>query len=404
MTKERTALVPHRSPVEISRSERLALTAGDYDQMLKLIALESVDGMTTVLRELIRSSDSLSRVMRDNRGKRPEPISDETRRLLVGRTGAEDGLVGFIDTPMALDWLAVLNGLRLVPSGEVAEVAKHLVDHGLLPKRNESWMDRTTRKVRGGAKQIILRLPEGAIALAEIPQVMAFFDVARWWAQRVVEAQEIADAANRRLNSHLNEGDEIAEIAKMAVTALEKYEGEMELAQRSLDEVLKEGGQINIMTDGDERVGDARRARDLLASQADLERRQAEAATKLTAAVLQLDELVNAMDERYGSGKNALTVHLASIRRLAVTERGLKVTLATIRLIMSAAIAQGYIAQAACLSRAVDDYEMLLVDAVEEAVNSANSHHQLLVAPAGKQSDARSKDGQEVVEGEFTES
>lgn len=387
-------MVPHRAPVEISRSERLALTTGDYDQMLKLIALESADGMTEVLRKLIESSDSLSRVMRDYRGKRPEPISDETRSLLAERT---DGLVGFIDTPMAMDWVAVLNDLRLVPSGQVADVARHLVDRGLLPRADEKWYQKRIRQVRGVAKRVYMQLPEGAIALAQIPQVMAFFDVARWWAQRVVEAQEIADAADRRLNSHLNEGDEIAKIAKMAVAALEKYEGEMESAQRSLDGVLKDGSQINIMTDGDERVGDARRARDLLAGQADLERKQAEAATKLTAAVLQLDELVKAMDERYSSGKNALRVHLASIRRLAVTERGLKVTLATIRLIMSAAIAQGYIAQAACLSQAVDDYEMLLVDAVEEAVNSANSHYQLLVAPQGKKPAGEG----EVVEGEF---
>lgn len=385
-----------RPPRELSAIEKKTIVVGNFNRMLDLIAAESLDGLEKVLGTLIESSDRLASVMRNKKGEFPEPISDEIRQLLSDPSTSEI-MARFIATPAALEWLDVLNQLRLVQSGQVAVVAGHLVDRGLLPGKNESWYKKKMRQARGVAKRVYMQLPEGAIALAEIPQVMAAFEVCRWWAKRVIEAQEVADLAQTEMDKHLDEGDEIARLAAASVEAFEKYKSEMEVAQRELEVALGAGRGINVMTDGKERVADAKRARDLLDQQAKMERQQAVAAAQFTRSILELDEMIKSMDQRHSEAKVYLRALLAANRRLAVTERGLKVTLAAIRLTLSAAVAQATIAEAACLAQAIDGYELLLTGAVAEAIGSAQTHYQLLVSPQGKKTIGEG----DVVDGEF---
>jgi len=373
-----------RKPTEPStaliRARSQAIERGDFGAVKDLIAHETLTGMAGVASLMLQATDALGNVMADIDGRRPQPIADEVRSLMNLRPGAVERFSGFIAKTRAFKWIEVLNSLRLSPIGSVAGTARHLVDFGLLPIRNESILRRGARRVRKETKSLVIRLPEGAMDLASVPQIQLFFEIARWWALRVGEAQVVYDFADKQLRAHLIEGDVVADLTDKARAELEEYRGQTDSAQAELVGVMEETRSLQPMEIGGvvEQHAANVRGTELLRLQAQLERKQAEAAIKLMTATLVIDEALRNMDSRHVKGLALLKLQLSSLRSLALAERGLKVTLGATYTMLAGALAQVVEARAGCLHQDVALYEEILPDAVGSALGLTNGHIRLL--------------------------
>jgi len=357
-----------------------AIERGDFEVVKDLIAHETLTGMAGVASLMLQATDALGTVMADIDGRRPQPIADEVRSLMNLRPGAIEIFSDFIAKTRAFEWIEALNSLRLSPIGSVAGTARHLVDFGLLPTRNESILRRGVRKVRRETKSLVIRLPEGAMDLASVPQIQLFFEISRWWALRVGEAQEVYDFADKQLRAHLTEGDVVADLADKARTELEEYRGQTDSAQVELVRVMEETRSLQPMEiEGvvEQHAANVR-GTELLRLQAQLERKQAEAAIKLMTATLAIDEALRNMDSRHVKGLAFLKLQLSSLRWLTSAERGLKVTLGATYTMLAGALAQVVEARAGCLHQDITLYEEILPDAVGSAMGLTNGHIRLL--------------------------